>query len=426
VSIREQGTALNRALASKIVESMASHAVLEPVYEEMKEFVAADWQQTLWWLSGSGLPHYFLARLQHSNRDSVLPPAIHVNLSRNFCANQQRVDIMAEEFASLTSRLSDAGVNCAAVRGFELAPQYCPNLWLRTWYTHEYVVSAEQINSASRVVEQAGYSFRRCGFRGELYFAVPEMQTPSKLEEAYSAVFPRMVVLHTQMWDRRGTGIDITVPGDLLQRSVRRRAHGMSFPTLADDDLLAVTLMDTFARVLTYWCKLSWLLEISHFLEVRRSEDIFWENFYGRIADWGKLPQIADFLFFLCFSVFGVVLPEVVRYRVSELSSPLALWTRHYGKRWTLAEYPGSKLSLLVQRELISDRAVWKRTRCQRLFPLIPVRSTSSGSIAMTTERGQLKRKISRLVDRIRFHGPATYTYLRELPRWKRLLDQGS
>ena len=405
---------------------MSSNSGCEAVYDEMRGFNTAEWQQTLWWLSGSGLPHYFLARLQHSYRESVLPLAIHVNLSRFFSANQQRVDTMAEEFASLTSRLSDAGINCATVRGFELASEYCSNLWLRTWYTHEYVVSVEQVKFASRVVEEAGFPFRRCGFRGELYFAVPEMQEPSKLEEAYSAAFPRMVVLHSQMWDRHGTGIDVTVPGDLLQRSVTRRVHGMSFATLADDDLLAVTLMDTFNRVLTYWCKLSWLLEISHFLKVRHSEDIFWENFYRRIADWAKLPQIADFLFSLCSSVFGVALPKVVRYRVSELSPALALWTRHYGKQWALAEYPGSKLSLLVQRELISDRAMWKRTSRQRLFPLMPVRSASSGSIAATTERGPLKRKISRIVDRIRFHGPTTYAYLRELPRWKRLLDQGS
>lgn len=405
---------------------MSIHSARETVYEEMKQFNATEWQQTLWWLSGSGLPHYFLARLQHSYRETVLPPAIHESLTQNFSANQQRVDAMAEEFANLARRLGEAGVNCACVRGFELAPEYCSNLWLRTWYTHEYVVSSEQLGSARRVVEQAGYPFRRRGSRGELLFALTDMQQPSKLEEAYSAAFPRMVVLHSQLWDRHGTGIDVTVPGHLLQRAVTRRAHGMFFTTLADDDLLAVTLIDTFARVLTYWCKLSWLLEIAHFLEVRHSEDMFWESFYKRTADWGKLSQIADFLFSLSSSVFGVTLPEVVQYRASELSPALALWTRHYGKQWALAEYPGSKLSLFVQRELVSDRSAWKRMSRQRLFPLMPARGTSGRSIAATAKPGQLKRKISRLVDRIRFHGPTTYAYLRELPRWKRRLKQGS
>jgi len=417
---------LNRELASRIVESMSSHGARDQVYEEMKQFSAAEWKQTLWWLSGSGLPHYLLARLQHSYRESVLPPAIYAILSQNLSANQQRVDIMAEELASLTSRLSDVGVNCAVVRGFELAPEYCSNLWLRTWYTHEYVVSAEQLKSASRVVEQAGYPFRQCGFRGEYYFAVPGLRSPSKLEDAYSAAFPRIVVLHSQIWDHNGTGIDVPVPYDLLLRTVSRSSHGVCFPTLAEDDLLAVTLIDTFARVLSYWCKLSWLLEISYFLQVMRSDDIFWGNFYRRIADCGKLPQIADFLFSLCASVFDAVLPEIVRDRISGLNPALALWSRHYGKQWALAEYPGSKLSLLVQRELIGDRGAWKRMSRQKLFPLSPARGMPSGNVARTTKRRQVTGKISRLLGRIRFHGPATYAYLRELPRWKRILNQTS
>lgn len=412
---------MNRALASKVVESLSAQHVPEAVYEDMKQFDSTAWQGTMWWLSASGLPHYFLARLQHSGRENVLPPVIHAAMSGNFLSNQQRVDTMSQEFEILTRRMCDAGVNYAAVRGFELAPEYCSNLWLRTWYTHEYVVSAEQLGRASEVVEQSGYPLRQSGSRGELYFAAPEMQPPSKIEDAYSGAFPRMVVLHSQMWDRHGTGIDASAPKNLLQRVVTRRSHGMSFQTLADDDLLAVTLMESFARVLNYWCKLSWLLEISHFLRVRLCDDAFWESFYARITDCGKLAEIADFVFSLCASIFEENVPDAVRYRISRLSPPLALWIRHYGKQWGIAEYPGSKLSLLVQQELISDRTKWKRLERRRLFPISKGQMNSSSS-ATSPKREKSKPKISRMIDRIRFHGPATYEYLRELPRWKRLL----
>jgi len=416
---------LNRVLASKIVESLSAQYVPDAVYEDMREFGIAEWQETLWWLSGSGLPHYFVARLQQSCREKILPSDIHATLSGNFLANHQRVDTMAAEFENLTRRLCEAGVNCAAVRGFELAPEYCPNLWLRTWYAHEYIISAEQLRYASRIVEEAGYPFRRSGSRGELYFAVPEMQTPSKVEDAYRAAFPRMVVLHCQIWDQDSTGINIPVPDNLLRRVVTRRSLGISFPTLSDEDLLAFTLIDTFARVLSYWCKLSWLFEISHYLQMRHSDERFWETFYGRIADWGKLPEISDFVFLLCANIFGVALPEYVRYRVSGLNPALALWTRHYGIQWALAKYPGSKLSLLVQRELVSDRGTWNRLRRRKLFPFLSDGTAMPSNIATSTKHEQPKRKMSRVVDRIRFHGPATYAYLRELPRWKRLLAQG-
>ena len=391
----------------------------------MKTFGGRDWQKTLWWLSGSGLPHYFLARLRRVHREYVLPPAILCNLSQNFCANQLRVKVMAEEFVTLNRRLNEGGVPYAAMRGFELAPEYCPVLSLRTWYAHEYFVPDDAVREASKILEQAGYPFRRTGPRGELIFSVDGLQTPSRLEDTYTAAFPRMVVLHWQVWDRNGTGINVTQPIDVLQRLVTHRSQGGSFPTLSENDLLAFTLMDTFVRVLGYWCKLSWFFELSNFLQVRYADANFWEGFYARIAEYGKLPEIADFVFLLCSNLFEVELPEAVGMRVSGLKPALILWTHRYGKEWALSKYPGSKLSLLVQHEMIDDRETWKGIRRRKLLPFLPGRAVLHENLA-TTNHERRRRTLSQVVDRIRFHGPATLAYLRQLPRWKRLLSHGS
>lgn len=363
---------MNRTLASKIVESLSARRLPDAVYEEIKKFDIRDWRETLWWLSGTGLPHYFLARIRELGREDDIPPAILNWLVQNFNANQRRLEVMAEEFDVLTQHFCDAKLKYAALRGFELAPEYCSDLSLRTWYAHEYFVPLEMLPDARRVVETAGYPFRRAGARGELYFAVPAMHTPSTVEETYTATFPRMVVLHRQIWDREGTGIDLNVPEDLFQRLVAHHSYGLSFPTLADDDLLAVTLIDTFARVLSYWCKLSWFLEISNILRLRQSDVRFWEKFYERTTHYNELPQIADFVFLLCSIVFDVDLPECVRSKVSLLKPALAIWLQHYGRDWALSKYPGSKLSLLAQGEFISDRAKWKKIRRRRLFPFLP------------------------------------------------------
>lgn len=413
---------LNRTLASKIVESLSARPSTNAVYGDMRKCDPRDWQETLWWLSGSGLPHYFLARLEQSGREGTLPRGILEHLAQNFNANQRRVEVMALEFDALNRRFGEAGLKFAAVRGFELAPEYCSNLSLRTWYTHEYIFPAEMIREASRIVQVAGYPFRRVGSRGELCFAAPEMQVPSRLEDSYTAAFPRMVVLHAQAWDSDGTGINASAPKDWVQRLVTRRSQGLAFPTLGDEDLLAVTLLDTFVRVLNYWCKLSWFFEICNFLHVRFSDPIFWSLFYTRIADCGTLPQIADFLFLLSSTLFEVDLPEPIRFSVSRLNPALVLWVHRYGKEWALSKYPGSKLPLLAQRELIDDPEKWKKIRRQKLFPFPPRQNSLQGNTGIAIH-AQTSRRISRVFDRLRFHVPATYSYLMQLPHWKRLLS---
>lgn len=413
---------MNRALASKIVESLSAGPSCNTAYAELSKFDTRQWEQTLWWLSGSGLPHYFLARLQQSGREDVLPRGIFDRLSQDFRANQRRVEIMATEFDTLNRCFRDGMLKAAVVRGFELAPEYCSNLSLRTWYTHEYFLPVELLRDATDMVEKSGYPFRRTGSRGELYFAVPELHPPSRIEDSYTAAFPRMVVLHSQVWDSNDTGINASPTKDWLQRLVMRRSQGLAFSTFADEDLLAVTLLDTFVRVLGYWCKLSWFFEICNFLQVRSSDSIFWDAFYSRIADYGKLPQIADFLFLLSSTLFEVDLPDSVRSRISQLEPALALWVYRYGKDWALSKYPGSKLSLLAQRELIDDPEKWKEIRRRRLFPFLPGRHALRGNRTTATHT-PTNRTVSRVFDRIRFHVPATYSYLRQLPHWKRLLS---
>jgi len=127
----------------------------------------------------------------------------------------------------------------------------------------------------------------------------------------------------------------------------------------------------------------------------------------------------------LCSTLFEVDLPEVIRARASQLKPALVLWIHRYGKQWALSKYPGSKLSLLVQHELIGDRETWKEIRRRRLFPFLPGGSVVRGNTT-SANHGQTRAKLSRVFDRIRFHGPATLAYLRQLPRWKRLLTHGS
>ncbi len=415
---------MNRVLASKIVESLGMTASPGTALEELKRFSRREWQGILWWLSGSGLSHHFLRCLREQNCEGALPAQITACLSRNYAQNRRRVSIMAQEFDGLNHRLSEAGVEYAAVRGFELTPDYCRDLSFRTWYTHEYVLQEEYIPRARKVVELAGFPFRQTGLRGELCFAVPEMQPPSRVEDTYEAEFPRMVVLHRQIWNGNRSGIDVCPPEQMLRRLEMRQWEGISFSTFADDDLLAFLVMDTFVRVLSYWCKLSWFFEIANYLRTRATNATFWEDYYARIGGCGKLPEISNIVFLLASHLFEIDLPPAVRLRTARLSATLRAWVQLYGRRWALAKYPGSKLSLLMQEELVDDLETWKDVRRRSLFPFLP--SSHAGvttrPIPVTNEKSQ--HSWSRIFRRLRFHGPATYGYLREQSRWKNQLQQ--
>jgi len=119
-----------------------------------------------------------------------------------------------------------------------------------------------------------------------------------------------------------------------------------------------------------------------------------------------------------------VDVPTAVQLRAANLSATLKAWVEIYGRQWALAKYPGSKLSLLIQEELVDDLETWKDVRRHSLFPFLPSRRAGAAVRATHFGNGKSQRSWVRVLKRLRFHGPATYRYLREQPRWKRQLQQ--
>jgi len=416
---------LNPALASAIVDCLRADRFPDNTLSEIKQFSRREWNRTLFWLNGSGLSHYFLTRLLDSGSERAVPPEIVAYLARNFAQNQRRVDAMGREFAYLNQRLTDAGVEFAAVKGFELAPDYCPNLSLRSWYSHDYLVSHACFPHAGRVLEQAGYSIRRRGAKGEVVFSIQPLVTPAHMETCYTEEFPRMVVLHQSMWSSEHSKVRVSPPPDALLRRHQRSWQNISFSALADEDALVFLTLDTFEHVLGYWCKLSWFFEIANFLRIKAQDPEFWQRFYNRIDQSGKLPEIAGLVFLLASRLFHVELPSAIRLQVSNLRRPLAMWVEHYGWKWAGAKYPGSKLSLFLQRELIDDPVAWEELSQQRLFLVHRLQRIAKPATSIPSEATVNRRNWRSALKRMKFHGLTTYRYAMEVPRWKRLLAEG-
>jgi len=117
---------LNRALAKFIVDCLRMIGSPQEPLAEIQQFSRRDWDRTAFWLNGSGLAHYFLRRVRELQSEGAVPSEVLARLARNLTVNQCRLEVMAGEFNDLNHRLSDASLSYAAVKGFDLAPDYAP------------------------------------------------------------------------------------------------------------------------------------------------------------------------------------------------------------------------------------------------------------------------------------------------------------
>ncbi len=109
---------------------------------------------------------------------------------------------------------------------------------------------------------------------------------------------------------------------------------------------------------------------------------------------------------------------------VDRLPAEVRLWANHYGRHAVLADFPGTKLYLLLNAELARGEASWQGERRRELLPLhLAPRVThpEPGDSVPKRLRGNLYHA-RYIIFRARFHLVQGFRYLRETWRWKRQL----
>ena len=420
---------MNRPLAQCIVEALCVSGSSEDCLARLGSFGLGDWQRTLPWLDDSGLALYLLERISHSEFHNAFPVRIEARLRRNLASNQQRVAEMKREFASLNLGLEAAGVEYAVLKGFALAPDYCPDAALRTQYDYDYLVHPKSVKIAQQTLRAAGYSqkIKSPGFQpaGESLFANQPLSLPLPDHDFYSVNIPRAVELHVSLWQTERDMIGLEAPEDALDRKRTGSWDSLRFPVLAEDDGLIFQSLHAFQHLLSYWCRPSWFLEIAHFMAKRRSDEAFWEQFRSRVNNRRCLPEIVALVFSMAETLFGAPVPAQVRtWLAANLPSALSLWVRRYGRKCALAGFPGSKLTLFVHREFIHDPAIWKKVQRGRLLPFHrPAHVTEPGNPSLTSHWKASWDQWRFVLRRFQFHLGALLSYGWELPRWKRILS---
>lgn len=377
----------------------------------------------LQWLDHSGLALYFGARLKQTPQWNEAPAEFRRALDHRTEANTQRTEALLADFRAVSDSLRQHRIPHAFLKGFTLAPAFCPDPNLRHQSDLDVLIAPEFLDEASRALIACGYRLQPIAEPGEFLFATPATCVPTLHDDIYSLPPRREVELHTSIWAAAGD-VHLAVPGDLLSRLRPRELHGISFPALSLEDAFLAQVLHAFGHLLGSWLRVSWLWEIHYFVEMHAADAGFWQSFGERAGDDPQMRKIIGLVLSLTHRLFRTripVAPQAVY--LDPLPERISTWVEHCGARWALSGIAGSKLSLFVHREFFDRDATWRAYFLRRMLPRHV--KTSPGLAAASDAETRLRGRITQIeftARRLFFHAGAALSFTWEALRWRHAL----
>jgi hypothetical protein len=421
---------VRRKLAESVVDFLSFSGNPVDRLDALTGFHRRDWEQTLIWLHDAGLALYFLQELKNSNAAGILPRLILSRLEENLAANQRRVAFMARQFDFLNQEFNAAGVRYAAVKGFSLVPQFCPNASLRHQGDLDYLVDRQSLPLAQRVLQEVGYSLRKYS-ANELVYMTPSAGLPPPDDEQYDAHAPYAVELRLAFWDNEMHGVPLREPEFSVDNVRTHRWQGLVFRALPEEDVFLLQVIHAFNHILTGWVRVSWLYEIGYFLNQRSTDTLLWERIEHRIGRDPLLREIVVVVAELSVHLFQAPFPSTSTIRAEELRPAVRIWIQNYSRSWVFAKnqaaqislFSVAKLILFLHQQFLPDASARRHLTRSRMLPWKQFsRRVGSLTAKSSTNVGGRRRQIKRVLIRLIFHGTSGLRYLWEIPRWRRLI----
>jgi hypothetical protein len=401
---------------------MAFRNDVEDLRDALMHISTKKWERSFYWLDASGMALYLLRRLEELGVADLLPPRVRARLVQNLADNAERSVSMLHEFKLLNRAFQDAGVEYCNLKGFTLSPNSCPHPSLRTQLDFDFLLNGADLKRCCEVLSTFGYALHASTD------TVFEFKTYSDqladISNLYKPREQRSVELHFPCAD----GSDHQPRRDpRLQNLHSMNFEGFEIPTLSSAD----QLIGQATHILSHLCgpstRLAWLLEFRNHLTFHSSDRAFLDEVLRRLDRDGRAEIAMGAVCLLTRILFDCPIPAAFECGpVQNLPPPIKLWINRYGSRSVLADFPGTKLHLLLREQLESDTRTWERERSRALLPLsrppriFPVKSDASLGKRIKSEFYQLRYEAFRL----RFHVFQGLAYLAESRRWRRLLKE--
>lgn len=381
-------------------------------YMRLLDLSRKEWQILLHWLDTSGLALYLFDRLRELDLLEILPSPVLARLRENLADNSERIDAMITESVAIQNGFQGAHLSYAVLKGFSLSPISVPKLQLRSQLDLDFLVSEEGAHEARRILEDTGY--RLHAISGRTWEFKGNEDRPSGMKGMYKAGMSRSAELHLETVQEGRAS--------LLSRSQRISFHGVSMPVLSPIDLFLGQGLHLYKHLCSEFSRTAHVIEFRRHVIARRHDDAFWNRLKQQVADEPGTCTRLGIVIHLISCVTGRFAPEALTcWTVDRLPAAASLWVDMYGRRTVLASFPGSKLYLLLQKEVEAAGVSAKRSLYQALLPRrLPPAITHH--IAGETLLARIKRYLRELhyvLFRFRFHFVEGIRYLCESILWR-------
>ncbi len=169
------------------------------------------------------------------------------------------------------------------------------------------------------------------------------------------------------------------------------------------------------------------MIEFRRHVLARHGDKNFWCSVREQAV---KEPQTGlrlGVVILLISRVMGDFAPELLtQWTVGQVPTGVVRWVELYGRRTVLASFPGSKLYLLLQKELEAAGVVGKRSVRQSLIPrrLPPLIAHGAAGETVAARLTRYRRQVSFVLFRFRFHVVEGIRFSREAFRWRQHVNE--
>ncbi len=378
-------------------------------------------RKLLRWLDQSGLALYLLHQLQQHEALDAVPADFRQALEHRLIANRERTLDMQGEFRRLVASFNDHGVHFCALKGFTLTPDFCPAPHLRHQTDFDFLIAAEWMENAKQALKSCGYAPQEIRDTGEVTFATPLRHIPSAQDDIYARPRHREVDLVLSLRQQEH-GVSIDAPPGCLQRAQSMNLHQISFPALSLDDRFTLQVMHAFRHLLGSWVRLSWLVEIGHFLDLHYDDAELWRSVTARAGHNPNFRNAFGLIISLTQTLFPRPIPRGLDvWCLQPLPSRIATWVSEFGPGWATSDLDGDKLTLFVHRDFFDDPSSWHSYLATRIFPF--GRRSSIGRVSTPAPGARIKARASQWLHsmrRVMFHARELAALPVEAIRWRR------
>ena len=420
-------SARKKSLRARVLTSFAQTPELAAA--SLARFSEKAWRAELSWLDTSGLALYLLDHLSSHQCQGVMPPPILARLQQNLADNRARNAAMLVEACALTQAFQRENILFIHCKGITLSPDSVPDPALRYQLDLDFRVFAEHAPIAARVLDEKGY--RLDCVSGRTWEFLAGSAAPALLQDLYKVKPQRSADLH------------LIASANEFKRAQLRCFAEISFPVMAPAELFVSQASHLFKHLCSSFTRASWLLEYRRHMLAHNSDASFWREVEACVEASPQDALALGVATLLAARIFGDTPPPLLQ-QLSTASVParVQLWIRLYGQTSLLTEYPGTKLYLLLLRELerssqpieaknfrypaathlkVPVYSASSRGIKQYLLPFTWPRMIASGNADKTlrTEIYRYRRQLSYVLSRLRFHAIEGFRYLIECTRYR-------